>query len=85
MNIFEQKNSQLVTEFDRYVLQHPQFTDAIPSGAIVVMQLEGDEPFNEWSRQMAQRQVEPGQATVFVRIKKLRPIHSRIEELELAA
>ncbi len=85
MNIFEQKNAQLVTEFDRYVLQHPQFTDAIPYGAIVAMQLEGDEPFNEWSRQMAQKQMEPGQTLVFVRIKKLGPVQSRIEELELAA
>ncbi|NUO82150.1 hypothetical protein HUU05_18930 [candidate division KSB1 bacterium] len=85
MNIFEQKNSQLVTEFDRYVQQHPQFTEVIPKGAVVVMQLQGDEPFNEWSRQVAQRQAEPGQAIVFVRIKKLRPIQSRIEELEIAA
>ncbi len=73
MNIFEQKNSQLVTEFDRYVLQHPKFTDAIPNGAIVVMQLDGDAPFNDWSRQMAQKQVEPGQAIVFCAHQKASP------------
>lgn len=85
MNVFEQKNAQLVTEFDRYVLQNPQFANGIPNGAVVVMQLEGDEPFNEWSRQVAQKQIEPEQAMVLVRIKKLRLIQSRIEELELAA
>ncbi len=27
MNLFEQKNAELVTAFDRYVLEHPEFAD----------------------------------------------------------
>jgi len=83
MNIFEQKNSQLVTEFDRFILQNPRVADAIPDGALVAMELEGEEAFNEWSRHLAKQQVEEGQKIVYVKIKKLRPIESRIEDLEI--
>ncbi len=83
MNIFEQKNAQLVTEFDRYILENPDFAESIPQGALVAMAIEDDDAFNEWSRQMAQQQADPGQRVVFVKIKKLRPLQSRIEELAL--
>ncbi len=79
----EEVNAELIYEFDMYVLAHPEFADAIPNGAIVAMQLEGDEEFNEWSRKLAEKHAEEGQPIVFVRIKKLRPFVSRIEELEL--
>jgi hypothetical protein len=48
------------------------------------MQLEGDEEFNRWSYEIAKSHVEKGQPIVYVRIKKIRPILSRIEELEVA-
>lgn len=83
MNIFEQKNAQLVTEFDRYIIENPHFTDTIPNGALVAMQIEGDDAFNHWSRQFAEKQVENGQEIFFVKIKKLRPVQSRIEDIEI--
>lgn len=85
MNIFEQKNAQLVTEFDRYVIENPDFAEAIPDGALVAMEVAGDDAFNEWSRNLAKQQAEEGQPIVYVRIKKLRAVQSRIEDIELAA
>ena len=85
MNIFERKNAELLTEFDRYVVEHPQITNAIPDGALVAMEVEDDQDFNDWSRQTARTQAEPGQEIVFIKIKKLRPVQSRIEELAIAA
>lgn len=82
MNKFERKNAQLVTEFDRFIIENPKFADSIPECALVAMQLEDDE-FNRWSRNLAQKQAEQGQRIVFTKIKKLRPIQSRIEKLEL--
>jgi Family of unknown function (DUF5647) len=38
MNVFEQKNAELVTEFDRYVREHPDFAERIPDNALVAMQ-----------------------------------------------
>jgi hypothetical protein len=75
----------LVTEFDRYVREHPEFADQIPDGALVAVLLEGDEEFNRWSRDGAQRQAEQGQPIVYVKIKQLEPVRSRITAAELAA
>lgn len=40
MNVFEQKNSELVTEFDCYVREHPDFAHRIPGNALVAMLVE---------------------------------------------
>ena len=80
MSGYEKKQAVLVTEFDRYVMEHPEFAGRIPQGAQVVMLVEGDEEFNGWARELARRQREQGQPVVYVRAKGLRPTHSRLEE-----
>ena len=78
-----EKNSLLVKEFDRYILEHPAFAEEIPNNALVAMQLEGDERFNSWVRETAAQQAEAGQPTVYITITKLGPVHSRIEGLKV--
>ena len=85
MNVFEQKNTELVTEFDRYVREHPDFAERIPDHALVAMLVEGDEQFNRWSREGAKRQAEKGQTVVYVKIKRIQPVRSRIQEMEISA
>ncbi len=85
MNVLEQKNAELVTEFDRYVREHPEFAERIPDNALVAMLVEGDEEFNRWSQEGAKRQAEKGQAIVYVKIKRIQPIRSRIQEMEISA
>ena len=48
---FTEKNSSLVKEFDRYVLEHPEFADQLPDNSLIVMQLEGDDEFNYWAKE----------------------------------
>jgi len=83
MNVMERKNTDLVKEFNSYVREHPEFTDDIPNNAIVIMQLEGDEEFNRWSLKLAKNHAENGSPVIYVRIKKMRPVRSRIQELEV--
>jgi len=83
MNVMERKNTELIKEFDRYVREHPAFADSIPNNAIVIMQLEGDEEFNRWSQDLVKSHAQKGQPVIYVRIKKIKPIRSRIEELEI--
>ena len=83
MNIMERKNTDLIKEFNRYIREHPELADNIPNNAIVVMQLEGDEEFNNWSFMLGKSHAEKGQPVICVRIKRIKPIRSRIEELEL--
>jgi hypothetical protein len=83
MNTFEQKNTESIKEFNRYIREHPEITEQIPDDAIVSLQLEGDEDFNTWARQLADSRRGEGRPVIIVKIKKLRPLRSRIRQLEL--
>jgi len=80
---FAEKNSMLVREFDRYILEHPEFAEDIPDDALVVMQIEGDEDYNNWARDIAQSVAEKDTPIVYVTITELKPVRSRIEKLKL--
>ena len=84
IEILERKHAILVTEFGRYVVEHPEFAVEIPRNAQIVLQLEGDEEYNQWSRQLAENQREPGQKVVYVKVKGLRPARSRLLKPEVA-
>jgi len=83
VDFFEKKHSMLVVEFDRYMVEHPEFAAKIPQNAQIVLQIEGDEEYNEWSRQLADRQRETGQAVIYVKVRGLRPAKSRLIEPEV--
>ncbi|MEW6379257.1 MAG: DUF5647 family protein [bacterium] len=85
MNIYERRTSVLGIEFDRYMREHPEFSEKIPNNAHIVLLLEGDKEFNEWSTNLAKKQAEEDQTMVYITIKKMAPAHSRIKDLELVA
>ena len=83
MNVLERRNSILGMEFDRFMIEHPELVEKVPDNAHIVLLLEGDEEFNQWSTRIGKDQAEHGQPLVYVTIKKLGPAHSRIEDLSL--
>jgi hypothetical protein len=83
-DILEKKHAILVTEFDRYVIEHPGFAAKIPTNAQIVLQVEGDDEYNEWSRKLAERQREQGQPAIYVKVKGLKPAKSRLIKPEVA-
>jgi hypothetical protein len=83
--ILEKRHAILVTEFDRYVVEHPEFAAKIPANAQVVLQVEGDEEYNDWSKQAAERQREPRQPAIYVKVKGLKPAKSRLVKPKVAA
>jgi len=80
---FVEKNSSLVKEFDRYILEHPEFAEKLPDNALVVMQIEGDDEFNRWARQAAQEVANKDTPVAYVTITEIKPVRSRIESLRL--
>lgn len=78
-----EKNLDLIFEFEKYVLEHPDFARGIPRDAVVFMHLEGDERFNRWSQRLAEKQLQKGRPIFCVTIEKMTPAHSRIEELKV--
>jgi hypothetical protein len=83
IDFFEKKHSMLAAEFDRYVVEHPEFAAKIPQNAQIVLQVEGDEEYNEWSRQLADKQRETGQTVIYVKVRGLRPAKSMLIEPEV--
>ena len=80
---FVEKNSILIKEFDRYILEYPEFAEKIPDNALVVMHIEGDEEFNTWARETAQNVADKDTTIVYITITELKPVRSRIEKLKL--
>lgn len=81
--IMVEKNLDLIFEFEKYVLEHPEITEKIPRDAVVFMKVTGDGKFNRWSERKARRQAKKGAPLISVTVKRLRPVHSRIEGLAL--
>ena len=78
-----ERNLDLIFEFEKYVLEHPEITEKIPRDAVVFMKVAGDQKFNRWSERQAKKQAKPGAPVVSITVKKMRPVHSRIEGLAL--
>jgi hypothetical protein len=75
------KNQQLSTEFELYLLEHPEIEDKIPDNAMIVLVPEYDRELAEKNIELAEANKEAGQTIVYVKVEKLRI--SRIEGLSL--
>lgn len=78
-----EKNLDLIFEFEKYVLEHPEITEKISRDAVVFMKVVGDEKFNNWSERKARKQAKKGVPLISVTVKKMSPVHSRIAGLAL--
>lgn len=75
------KNQQLSTEFELYLLEHPEVEKKIPDNALIVFVPEYDKKLAKKNVEIARAQRKKGQPIVYVKVKKLRA--SRIEGLTL--
>ena len=75
------KNQQISTEFDPYLLDHPEIADRIPDGALLVFLPEFDESLAKKNRVVAAKLKEKGQPVVYVKVKRMAA--SRLEGLSL--
>jgi len=75
--IFE-KNLILSTEFDRYIMEHPEFAKKIPVNAQIVLLPEDDAELRKKNFEIAKAQREPGQPVIHVQIEKVAPQMSRL-------
>ena len=65
-----ERNLDLIFEFEKYVLEHPEITEKIPRDAVVFMKVAGDQKFNRWSERQAKKQAKPGAPVVSITVKK---------------
>jgi hypothetical protein len=75
------KNQQLSTEFELYLLEHPEIEETIPDNALIVLVPVYDKELSDSNIRIAEANKEPGQTIVYVRVESLRK--SRIDGLTL--
>ena len=81
--IFLEKNVMLVKEFDKYILEYPDFAEKIPDDVLIVMQMEGEKEFNQWAIKTAKQVVDKNMKIVCVKVTELKSVRSRIEKLQM--
>ena len=77
------KNLILSTEFDRYVLEHPDFAEKIPDNAQVVLLPAGDQELCRINKEIADQQREEGQQAVYIHIGAVAPQISRLSNVRI--
>ena len=84
---FAQRQMELTAEFAKYVMEHPDVDESLPSDSYVYFEVEGELEFNVYSHQLAQRRErEDGMSVVCVRVKGLAPPQgSRLIEPQIVA
>ena len=77
------KNLILSTEFDRYILEHPEVAEKIPLNAQVVLLPEDDKELCRINMEISEKQREKGQQVVYVHIGTIAPPVSRLKNVSL--
>jgi len=73
---FAKKQMELTAEFAQYVVDHAEVDDLLPPQSFIYFEVAGEEEFNRYSRELADKQFrEEGLPLVCVRIKGLAPPH----------
>lgn len=67
------KNLILGGEFDKYLIENPDFAEKIPDNALVVLLPQYDPELCEENLKIAKRRVEGIHPIIFIRIEKLAP------------
>lgn len=77
------KNLILSTEFDRYIMEHPEIGKEIPLNAQIVFLPEDDQELSKINIEIARQQQEEGQQIVYVHIGTIAPQISRLTNVSL--
>jgi hypothetical protein len=70
------KNLRLSTEFDLYLLEHPDVAERVPENALIILLPEEDPELCQKNLEIAKARQEPGQPIVYMRVEKLAPPRS---------
>jgi hypothetical protein len=82
MSDYSKFTTMLASEFHRYLMEDEEKARLMPDNAIIVFQVDGEDDFNHWHKEMTLRNREAGQAVTYVHLKKWR-LHSVIEDMTL--
>ncbi|MCX5830306.1 MAG: hypothetical protein NT140_00170 [Deltaproteobacteria bacterium] len=82
MSNYNKFTAMLASEFHRYLMEDEEKARLLPDNAVIVFQVDGEEDFNRWHKEMTLRNTEADQSVAYVHLKKWR-LHSVIEDMTL--
>jgi hypothetical protein len=86
-SLFTEKYDELFTEFNHYLLEHPEFARRIPNDALVVLLDKNDPTFNRENlrrvKSYLQHDDNPERTVVYIQVGRLAPVKSRLRNLRL--
>lgn len=77
------RNLLLGAEFDKFIIEHPEFLDKIPDGAQLVFLPEYDQELCKENLKLIESLREKDKPVVYIRLKKLTPQKSRIRHVTI--
>ena len=81
-----EKNIELSTEFSRYLFEHPEIEEKIPSGSEIILLPEFDKELKKFNLKLGKNMESKGEKVVYLEIKSIRPkILSRLGKVELVS
>ena len=82
MSDYNKFTAMLSSEFHRYLMEDEERAPVLPVNVLLIFQVEGEEDFNRWHKEMSLRNREADQPVAVVHLKKWR-LHSMIEDMTL--
>ena len=82
MSDYNKFTAMLASEFHRYLMEDEERAPMLPENVLLIFQVEGEEDFNLWHKEMSIRNREADQPVAVVHLKKWR-LHSVIEDMTL--
>jgi len=80
--LFAIKYDELLTEFNRYIMTHPQFLAEIPDEALIVLIDLNDPEFSHYNlermRTYQRNDDKPDRPVIYVDVGELAPVQSRL-------
>jgi len=82
MSDYSKFTAMLASEFHRYLMEDEKRTPKLPENVLLIFQVDGEDDFNRWHKEMSIRNKEADQPVAYVHLKKWR-LHSSIEDMTL--
>jgi len=83
MSDFSKFTTMIASEFHRFLMEDEERGQLFPENTLLIFQVEGEEEFNRWHKEMSLRNREMNQPVTVVHLKKWR-LHSLIEDMTLS-
>ena len=83
---FFMRNSELSTEFSKYVLEHPEIDEILTEEKVIIFLPEFDPELKDFNLNMAKDIEDAGGKVLYVKVKQLSPkVTSRLVGVEVGA